>query len=130
MRRREFITLFGGAAVWPILAHAQQTERVRRIGVLMNTAAGDQEGKAGVAAFRQILRQSGWDIGRDVQIDVRWGENNEDLDRKYAAELIALKPRCHPGEWHPKCSGAAAYHSRRANCIRTRVRPGRRRLCR
>ena len=58
----------------------------------MNTAAGDQEGKAGVAAFRQILRQSGWDIGRDVQIDVRWGENNEDLDRKYAAELIALKP--------------------------------------
>jgi putative ABC transport system substrate-binding protein len=92
MRRREFITLFCGATVWPVLAHAQQTERVRRIGVLMNTAAGDQEGKAGVAAFRQILRQSGWDIGRDVQIDIRWGENNEDLDRKYAAELIALKP--------------------------------------
>ena len=92
MQRREFITFFGGAAAWPILAYAQQTERMRRIGVLMNTAAGDQEGKAGVAAFRQILRQSGWDIGRDVQIDIRWGENNEDLDRKYAAELIALKP--------------------------------------
>jgi len=92
MRRREFIVLFGGAAAWPIMAHAQQTEQVRRIGVLMNTAAGDQEGQAGVAEFRQSLQQSGWDIGRDVQIDIRWGENNEDLDRKYAAELITLKP--------------------------------------
>ena len=92
MRRREFIALFGGAAAWPIMAHAQQTEQVRRIGVLMNTATGDQEGQAGVAEFRQSLQQSGWDIGRDVQIDIRWGENNEDLDRKYAAELIALKP--------------------------------------
>ena len=94
MRRRDFITFLGSAAavVWPLAARAQQPEKMRRIGVLMNTAAGDQEGKAGVAAFRQILRQSGWDIGRDVQIDIRWGENNEDLDRKYAAELIALKP--------------------------------------
>ena len=82
MRRREFIALFGGAAAWPIMAHAQQTEQVRRIGVLMNTATGDQEGQAGVAEFRQSLQQSGWDIGRDVQIDIRWGENNEDLDRK------------------------------------------------
>jgi putative ABC transport system substrate-binding protein len=58
----------------------------------MNTAAGEQEGQAGVAAFRQILLQSGWDLGRDLQIDIRFGENNEDLDRKYALELIALKP--------------------------------------
>ena len=80
MRRRDFITFLGSAAavVWPLAARAQQPEKMRRIGVLMNTAAGDQEGKAGVAAFRQILRQSGWDIGRDVQIDIRWGENNED----------------------------------------------------
>jgi len=92
VKRREFIALFGGTAAWPILAHAQQPERVRRIAVLMNTAAGDKEGQAGLAAFRQVLRQSGWEIGHDLQIDVRWGENNEDLDRKYAAELIALKP--------------------------------------
>ena len=92
MRRREFIALFGGAAAWPILAHAQQTERVRRIGVLMNTAAGDKEGQAGVDSVSSDLAKLGWDIGHDVQIDIRWGENNEDLDRKYAAELIALKP--------------------------------------
>ena len=92
MKRREFIALFAGAAAWPLMAHAQQTEQGRRIGVLMNTAAGDQEGQAGVAAFRQILRQSGWDLGRDLQIDIRWGEGNEDLSRKFAAELIALKP--------------------------------------
>jgi putative ABC transport system substrate-binding protein len=93
MRRRDFITLLGGMTVaWPLATHAQQPAPMRRIGVLMNTAVGDEEGQAGVAAFRQILRQAGWDIGRDVQIDIRWGENNEDLDRKYAAELIALKP--------------------------------------
>jgi len=96
MRRREVIISFGAMAaspfVAPLSAHAQQTERVRRVGVLMNTAAGEQEGQAGVAAFHQSLQQLGWAIGRNLQIDVRWGENNEDLDRKYAAELIALAP--------------------------------------
>ncbi len=58
----------------------------------MNTAAGDREGQAGVASFHQVLQQLGWAIGRNAQIDIRWGENNEDLDRKYAAELIALAP--------------------------------------
>src|SRR5262249_9289043 len=94
MRRREVIISFGAMAaspfVAPLSAHAQQTERVRRVGVLMNTAAGEQEGQAGVAAFHQSLQQLGWAIGCNLQIDVRWGENNEDLDRKYAAELIAL----------------------------------------
>ena len=92
MRRREFIALIGAATAWPLIAEAQQTEQVRRIGVLMNTAAGDQEGQTGLAAFHQALQQLGWAIARDLQIDVRWGENNEDLDRKYAAELIALEP--------------------------------------
>src|SRR5262249_34297565 len=96
MRRREFIISFGAAAaspfVAPLFAHAQQTERVRRVGVLMNTAAGEREGQAGVAAFYQSLQQLGWAVGRNLQIDVRWGENNEDLDRKYAADLIALAP--------------------------------------
>jgi putative ABC transport system substrate-binding protein len=97
MRRREFISLLGGAAAsWPFAvprpARAQQIERARRIGVLMNSAAGEQEGQAGVAAFREALQQRGWTIGRDLQVDIRWGENDEDLDRKYAAELVALAP--------------------------------------
>jgi putative ABC transport system substrate-binding protein len=58
----------------------------------MNTAVDDQEGQAGVAAFTKILQELGWTIGRDVRIDVRWGKNDEDLDRKYAAELVALAP--------------------------------------
>jgi ABC-type uncharacterized transport system substrate-binding protein len=92
MKRREFITLLGGAAAWPLAVHAQQTEQVRRIGILMNTAATDREGQAGIAAFHQVLQELGWATGRNVQIDIRWGENNEDLDRKYATELIALAP--------------------------------------
>ncbi len=93
MRRREFITLIGGAAVvWPLAAHAQQPEQIRRIGVLMNTAADDREGQAGVAAFHKVLQQIGWAVGQNVQIDTRWGENNAELDRKYATELVALAP--------------------------------------
>ena len=65
---------------------------MRRIGVLMNTASDDREGQAGLAAFSQALQKLGWTVGRQVQIDTRWGENNEDLDRRYAAELIALRP--------------------------------------
>ncbi len=93
MRRRDFITLLCGApAAWPIAVRAQQSEQMRRIGVLMNTAADDREGQEGVAAFHQVLQQSGWAVGRNVQIDIRWGENNGDLDRKYATELVALAP--------------------------------------
>jgi putative ABC transport system substrate-binding protein len=93
MRRREFIKIMGGAGIaWPLDAHAQLSERVRRIGVLMNTAADDREGQDGVAAFHQVLQQLGWSAGRNAQIDIRWGENNGDLDRKYAAELVALAP--------------------------------------
>jgi putative ABC transport system substrate-binding protein len=93
MRRREFITFIGGvAAAWPLSARAQQGERTRRIGVLMNTAADDREGQAGVAAFDKVLQQLGWSVGQNVQIEIRWGENNRDLDRKYATELIALAP--------------------------------------
>jgi putative tryptophan/tyrosine transport system substrate-binding protein len=91
MRRRAFITLVGGGvATWPLVTRAQQAERVRRIGVLMNTAP--EESQAGVAAFKQAFQKLSLTVGRNVQIDIRWGENNEDLDRKYAAELIALEP--------------------------------------
>jgi putative tryptophan/tyrosine transport system substrate-binding protein len=93
MRRREFILALGGvAAAWPRAARAQQPERVRRIGVLMNVAAADPEGQAQVAAFLQALRQLGWDEGRNVRIDTRWGENNVERDRRYATELLAFAP--------------------------------------
>jgi len=91
MRRREFITLLGGAvAAWPIAARAQQPERVRRIGVLSGAGgAGDSDG---VAAFLQGLHQLGWSDGLNVQIDRRWGGGNVDDIRKHAVELVALAP--------------------------------------
>ena len=93
MRRRKFITLLGGAATaWPLAASGQQGERVRRVGVLMNVAAADQEGQAQVAAFLQALQQLGWDEGRNVRIDTRWGENDVERDRRYATELLAFAP--------------------------------------
>jgi putative ABC transport system substrate-binding protein len=92
MRRREFITLFGTAAAWPLAARAQQIEQVRRIGVLMNVAAADAEGQAQVAALMQALQQLGWSEGRNVQFDVHWGENDAERDRRYATELVAFAP--------------------------------------
>jgi len=92
MRRREFITLIGGVAAMPLAAGAQQTERVRRFGVLMSTAADDPVGQARIAAFRQGLQKLGWTEGQNVRIDIRWAGGNADLDRKFAAELVALTP--------------------------------------
>src|SRR5262245_5073521 len=92
MRRREFITLLGGAAVWPLAARAQQGERVRRVGVLMNTAADDPIGQTRITAFVQGLQQLGWGVGRNVQIDSRWAGGDADRIRKYAVELVALAP--------------------------------------
>jgi ABC-type uncharacterized transport system substrate-binding protein len=92
MRRRQFITLLGGATAWPLVARAQQGERMRRIGVLTPYAADDAEGNARLTAFAQALAQLGWTIGRDVRVDYRWGSSNADTLRKNAAELIALAP--------------------------------------
>ena len=93
MRRREFITLLGGAAaVWPFTARAQQGERMRRIGVLMPIAADDPEGQTRIAAFQQGLQQLGWTDGRNVRIETRWSRGNADDIRKYAAELATLSP--------------------------------------
>jgi len=93
MRRREFITLLGGAAAtWPLAARAQQTGRLRRIGVLTPFAADDAEGHARLTAFAQALQQSGWTVGQNVQIDYRWGPGNAETMRKYAADLVALAP--------------------------------------
>ena len=121
LKRREFITLVGGAmAAWPLAARAQQAampvirflsqgsasstaaeteafraqqpERMRRIGVLMNVAADDSEAPARIGAFSQGLAELGWTIGRNVRIDYRWYAGNAEAARKYAAELIALAP--------------------------------------
>ncbi|HVI61285.1 MAG TPA: ABC transporter substrate binding protein, partial [Bradyrhizobium sp.] len=92
MKRRAFITLLGGAAAWPITARAQQPERRRRIGVLMNVAANDPQGQVRVAAFQQVLQQLGWSEGRNARIDTRWGENDVEYERQYAAELVTLAP--------------------------------------
>ena len=92
MQRRELITLLGSAAAWPLAARAQQPERMRRIGVLMNLAADDPEAQARIAAFLQGLQQLGWTVGRNVRIDYRWAAGDADDIRRYAAELVALAP--------------------------------------
>ena len=93
MKRREFITLLGGAAVaWPLAAPAQQGERMRRIGVLLPAAADDAEFQAWVGAFLQGLAVLGWTIGRNVRIDTRWATANPAEISRHAAELAALAP--------------------------------------
>ena len=91
MKRREFITLLGGAAALPFHAHAQQGERMRRVGVLMGVA-DDSAGQAGLAAFRQRLEQLGWKEGGNIRIDYRWGAGDVDRGRGLAPELIGLEP--------------------------------------
>ena len=93
MKRREFITLLGGAAAsWPLAAHAQQSERVRRVGVLMPLAADDPQSLRRLTAFVQGLQQLGWTDSRNVRIDVRWAAGDPDRFRRYAAELVGLAP--------------------------------------
>jgi putative tryptophan/tyrosine transport system substrate-binding protein len=92
LRRRQFLTLLGGAAAWPLAARAQQGERVRRIGVLMPYAADDPQGQTRLLAFAQTLAQSGWIDGSNVRIDIRWGAGDPERMRRNAAELAALAP--------------------------------------
>jgi ABC-type uncharacterized transport system substrate-binding protein len=93
IKRRQFITLLGGAAaMWPLAARAQQPGRMRRIGVLTPFPADDAEGHARLTAFAQALQQSGWTVGQNVHIDYRWGPGNAETMRRYATELVALAP--------------------------------------
>jgi putative tryptophan/tyrosine transport system substrate-binding protein len=93
MKRRDFITLLGGAAAgWPLAARAQQGERMRRIGVLWGTLESDPDALDRVTAFAQGLAEAGWTVGRNVRIDHRWGGGDLDRFRRYAAELVALSP--------------------------------------
>jgi ABC-type uncharacterized transport system substrate-binding protein len=101
MRRREVITLLGGAAAWPLVARAQQGERVRRIGVLMSGAADDPELQARVAVFRQTLDQLGWLEGRNIQIDIRFTAIRTDQYSALAKEMVALHPEVILGHTTP-----------------------------
>ena len=92
MRRREFITFVGGAAAWPVMARAQQPDRMRRVGVLLPAAADDSEFQARVGAFLQALALLGWTIGRNVRIDIRWATAGPTDIRRHAADLAALAP--------------------------------------
>jgi putative tryptophan/tyrosine transport system substrate-binding protein len=92
MRRREFIAGLGSAAAWPAVARAQQGERVRRIGALHAAAADDPYLLASLAEFEQALQALSWTVGRNIQIEHRFGAGDPDLFRKYAAELVALAP--------------------------------------
>src|SRR5271169_3993412 len=92
MRRREFIAGLGGAAAWPLAARAQQPDRMRRIGVLMDTDESNSDGQARIAAFRETLRGLGWTEGRNIQIDSRWGGADVEHTHAYATELVGFKP--------------------------------------
>jgi putative ABC transport system substrate-binding protein len=100
MRRRELITLIGGAAAaWPLAARAQQVERIRRIGVLLPAAADDSEFQARLAAFHQGLALLGWSIGRNVRIDTRWATANSGEIRRHAAVTSLIASGEYPRRW-------------------------------
>jgi len=90
MRRRQFIAFLGGAAGWPLVARAQQPDRVRRIGVFMTLAADDPEVAPRITAFAQGLQELGWTDGRNMRIDYRWSAGDAERVRRYASELVAL----------------------------------------
>ena len=127
--RREFITLLGGAAAaWPLGVHAQQSERVRRIGVLMSSDENNIEEQARVAAFLKEMQRLGWADGRNAQFDIRWGTADADRRRRPAAELVALAPEV------ILASGGVTMQALTTRAVADRVcaspRSGRRRLCR
>ena len=128
MRRREFITLLGGAAAaWPMAAGAQQREKMRRIGMLANIAADDPEAQARLTAFVQELGQLGWIAGRNVKIDSRWGAADDERIRRYVAELVALAPDVLVAN-SSQAVAALIKATRSADRVREPPRPRRRRL--
>jgi putative ABC transport system substrate-binding protein len=92
LKRRKFISLLGGAAAWPVAVRAQQSERMRRLGILMVGAESDPQYQADVAVFREGLQKLGWVDGQNIRIEVRWAGFDAETMRRYAKELIALQP--------------------------------------
>jgi putative ABC transport system substrate-binding protein len=111
MKRREFITLLGGAAAWPVAARAQQPERVRLIGVLMAFAESDPAAQSEVAGFRDELKKLGWMEGRNLRIELRWGAGDADRIKTFAKELVDLRPEAILGQTTPVI-GALARETR------------------
>jgi hypothetical protein len=92
MRRRDFVVGLGSTTAWPFEARAQQPDRMRRVGVLMDTAESNSDGQARIAAFREVLQGLGWTEGRNIQIEYRWGVGDVERTHSYAAELVSFKP--------------------------------------
>ena len=129
MRQREFITLLGGAAAWPIASRAQPPERMRRIGVLLAAAADDAEFQARIGAFLQGLQQLGWTDGRNVRIDTRWATTNADDIRRHRGRISRARAGRHIGcYWHRNRGTVATGDPHRADRVRGGHRPGRRRF--
>jgi putative tryptophan/tyrosine transport system substrate-binding protein len=106
MRRREFIALVGGAAVaWPVTAWAQQTERMRRLGVLMAVAESDADARKGISILQESLQKLGWKDGNNIRIDYRWGNGNPDRIQDLAKELVDLQPDVLVGHSTPSAKG-------------------------
>ena len=116
MRRREFIGGLGGAIAWPLAALAQQTERMRRIGILHDYAETDPEGRLQIAALRDELAQLGWKEGRNLTIDFRSGADEADALRASARELLAKSPN----EWPAVATGRAGGHCRISKSLSVR----------
>jgi putative tryptophan/tyrosine transport system substrate-binding protein len=92
MRRREFITYLGGAAAWPAVAMGEQSDRLRRVGVLMGFGENDSEGILWLSSFIRAFRELGWTDGRNVRLEIRWGASDLNRQRMYARELVRLQP--------------------------------------
>jgi putative ABC transport system substrate-binding protein len=106
MRRREFIGLLGGtAAGWPLAAHAQQPDRIRRLGVLMAIAESDVDAKKGIGILEQTLQELGWKVGATIRIDYRWGNGDPDRIQALAKELVDLGPNVLVGHSTPSAKG-------------------------
>ena len=126
VKRREFLTYVGGAAVaWSLAARAQQADRMRRVGMLSTLTADDSEGQARVSAFRQALQQLGWTDGRNLQIDVRWSGGDTERTRKNAIDLAALAPDVILANWQLDAWAIAPGDPFRADRIRDCRRSGR-----
>ena len=106
MRRREFITLLGGAAAaWPLIVRAEPTERLRRLGILLAVAESDADVRAGIAIFQQTLQELGWKESRNIRIDYRWGDANPGRIQALAKELVDLRPDVLVGHSTPSANG-------------------------
>ena len=108
---------------WALAAHAQQSDRVRLIGIMGGGVANDPNAQANIAAFLQALEKLGWTVGRNLRIESRQGAGNVDDTRKYAAEVVALAPGRHPVQWHREPGAGVAGDAHRADSVHDRRRP-------